>query len=150
MYNDEGMTQMVCEVKVNGLKLVAVEHIFALMNATQTIPAIKIGYETVNGSMRMSCSEKQLQTTYTNVGWPVFGIFDKLIMLCGRASANVKFAFNAGSSKQGSARLASVGWNWVTATHLLEIRTTMNEREAETRMLHDFHLVSFPILYELR
>jgi len=51
------------------------------------------------------------------------------LMCLGLAIAMENFAFKEGSSKQGNAFLASVGWNWVAPIHLkLRSRTVENGR----------------------
>lgn len=47
--------------------------------------------------------------TYTGSDSANFGIFDRVVIFFGRARVKLNFAFNAGSSKHGKARLASVG-----------------------------------------
>lgn len=45
-------------------------------------------------------------------------MFDKVVMFRGLAMEMLNLALSAGSSKQGNARRASVGWNCVVAIHL--------------------------------
>lgn len=52
---------------------------------------------------------KKCVHNYTSVGWPILGIFDSAVMLASRAIHILNLALYAGSSKQGKARLASVG-----------------------------------------
>ena len=56
------------------------------------------------------------------MGTPVpsflMGILDIDVMSLVLPNFTEKFALIAGSSKQGKALLASVGWNWVTAMYL--------------------------------
>lgn len=56
--------------------------------------------------------------TYTSVELLVLGIFDNDVMFHSLAIDILNLALYAGSSKQGNARLASVGWNCVAANHL--------------------------------
>ena len=49
--------------------------------------------------------------TYTVILLLMSGIFDNEVIFFGLPMDNLNFAFIAGSSKQGKARLASVGWN---------------------------------------
>jgi hypothetical protein len=59
------------------------------------------------------------QITYTDSGCPIFlGIFDMADNSFGLAKLILNLALSAGSSKQGKAWRASVGWNWVVAIHL--------------------------------
>jgi hypothetical protein len=59
------------------------------------------------------------QITYTDSGCPIFlGIFDMTDNSFGLAKLILNLALSAGSSKQGKAWRASVGWNWVVAIHL--------------------------------
>ena len=46
------------------------------------------------------------------------GMFDTANLSSGRIIVILNLALKAGSSKQGKARLASVGWNWVVAMTL--------------------------------
>ena len=46
------------------------------------------------------------------------GMLDIDVIFVNRPRLTVYLAFNAGSSRQGNALLASVGWNWVTAMYL--------------------------------
>ena len=48
----------------------------------------------------------------------ILGMLDIAVMLVWRAMNISKVAFIVGSSKQGNALLASVGSNWVAASHL--------------------------------
>lgn len=56
--------------------------------------------------------------TYYGIDMADFGILDRVDIWAGRAIDMINFAFIAGSSKHGKARLASVGWNCVAATQL--------------------------------
>lgn len=95
--------------------------------------------------------------TYTGFGFPICGIFDKVVILIGRANVNLNVAFNAGSSKHGRARRASVGWNCVAATHLRKL--IASEENPKSKLIssmirHEIdvgiYLVVLCILYELR
>lgn len=60
-------------------------------------------------------------------------------MLTGRANDNLKVAFNAGSSKHGSARRASVAWNCVAATHLMKAqKKNMKYVSSKSKMVREF------------
>ena len=48
----------------------------------------------------------------------LMGMLETELMLVERPRVMSKVAFRAGSSRQGNAWRASVGWNWVTASHL--------------------------------
>ena len=47
------------------------------------------------------------------------GMLEAELMFVERPKVMSKVAFSAGSSRQGNAWRASVGWNWVAASHLL-------------------------------
>lgn len=63
--------------------------------------------------------------THTGLDSRSFGMFEMAVMLLGRAMLIWNLALSAGSSKQGKARRASVGWNCVVAIHLKTITTTI-------------------------
>lgn len=69
--------------------------------------------------------------THTGFAIPICGIFDKVVILIGRANVNLNVAFNDGSSKHGSARRASVGWNCVAATHLRKFNASAAKRKTK-------------------
>lgn len=52
----------------------------------------------------------------------IIGMLETVDMFFGLAMCKVKFAFNAGSSKQGNALRASVAWNCVEANHLYKVK----------------------------
>lgn len=54
------------------------------------------------------------------------GMLESDDKLADRARLTVKRALNAGSSKQGNARRASVGENWVLANHLQKCYTDVS------------------------